>query len=221
LSFSTSAHFTALTLALLEDSGWYKADFTKAENSPFGLNSGCGFATEDCIVNGDLPAYSEGNFCNDYAGNKISTCGPGHKFRGVCDLFDYRLSGGSLARPEREYFSNVYFGPKISVLSDYCPTVVRFAGFSADCNDLSATKIDKVEVFSDNSRCMDVSINNGSKTSVCISGTCDNDAKRYVFDVGNKSYYCGYGEDGTTIKASHNGKSYSFTCPRLVQVCPE
>jgi hypothetical protein len=214
---STSAHFTPLTLALLEDSGWYKVDFSLADNSPFGLASGCGFATKDCIVDGEIPEYSQGNFCNDLSRDGIWSCDPGHNFRGLCDLVDYFPT----TRPGREYFPNGYLGPQAHTRADFCPTVYKFFDYSAECTDVDGVKIDNIEVFSDNSRCMDVSINNAARTSVCLSGVCDNDAKEYVFEVGNTSYSCGFGDDGKKIESVKNGKKYSFTCPKLVQVCPE
>src|SRR5690349_11266657 len=41
--------FSYFTLALLEDSGWYKADYSKAENMMFGRGQGCAFIYESCI----------------------------------------------------------------------------------------------------------------------------------------------------------------------------
>jgi hypothetical protein len=38
------------TLALLEDSGWYKVDYSKAEVMPWGRERGCEFLEEKCIV---------------------------------------------------------------------------------------------------------------------------------------------------------------------------
>jgi hypothetical protein len=38
------------TLALLEDSGWYKVDFSKSETLPWGRKRGCEFLQEKCIM---------------------------------------------------------------------------------------------------------------------------------------------------------------------------
>lgn len=74
---------SALTLALLEDSGWYRADYsattmstTKEERhvrpSPFGRGAGCDFVEADCVVpdpasetGGRVPKYARGYFCAD------------------------------------------------------------------------------------------------------------------------------------------------------------
>ena len=56
-----------LTLALLEDSGWYRSSFHRSTVPLFGRGAGCGFVDGDCIgeFNTVLPEYSRGFFCND------------------------------------------------------------------------------------------------------------------------------------------------------------
>ena len=56
---------SALTLAALEDSGWYVADYSVAEPLAWGRHRGCTFASADC-VDGD-PLTSE--FCNVEGGH--------------------------------------------------------------------------------------------------------------------------------------------------------
>ena len=55
---------SSLTLSLLHDSGWYKPDYSVAMNSPFGHGAGCEFVEEPCVINGEIPKYSSGSFCN-------------------------------------------------------------------------------------------------------------------------------------------------------------
>ena len=38
-----------ITLALFEDSGWYKVDYTKAQAVPWGKDKGCEFLEAKCI----------------------------------------------------------------------------------------------------------------------------------------------------------------------------
>jgi len=55
--------FTPLTLALLEDSGWYKIDYQRAVPALFGRGAGCGFVKGGCIAEeGDMPLYAKGFF---------------------------------------------------------------------------------------------------------------------------------------------------------------
>merc|ERR1712157_356046 len=41
--------FSSLTLALLEDSSWYKANFKNARTNSFGHGAGCGFILDTCL----------------------------------------------------------------------------------------------------------------------------------------------------------------------------
>ncbi len=202
------------------DSGWYKVDYTQAENSPFGIHSGCDFVNKDCIVNNAVPSYSEGSFCAEYASEGKWRCDPGHNFRGVCDLYDYRLYQTQISKPSREYFSNPYIGPLAFIHADYCPTVFPYSDSSADCQDESSTKIDVVEEFGSDSKCMNVEVN-GDQKALCMTSTCDNDGKRLVFDVQGLSYACDFGDDGKTMQVQSNGNIYRFVCPKLAQACPE
>eukprot|EP00566_Odontella_aurita_P024760 CAMPEP_0113584424 /NCGR_PEP_ID=MMETSP0015_2-20120614/33102_1 /TAXON_ID=2838 /ORGANISM="Odontella" /LENGTH=97 /DNA_ID=CAMNT_0000489485 /DNA_START=3 /DNA_END=292 /DNA_ORIENTATION=+ /assembly_acc=CAM_ASM_000160 len=61
---STRQHLSPLTLAILEDTGWYKPDYTKAALGPFGHGAGCDFVFGDCIVNGEIPPYGRDYFCS-------------------------------------------------------------------------------------------------------------------------------------------------------------
>ena len=222
---STSLHFTPLTLALLEDSGWYKVNYELGYNSPFGIQAGCGFAKEECIVDNVLPDYSVGNFCNDASFEKPFRCDPGHNYRGLCDLYDYNLLQSPPSwKPERQYYTNSFVGPVHQTHSDWCPTIYKYSDSSAECTDTNAVvaKIDNdVEVFGEGSRCMDVSINGGSSSGICIESFCNNEGKQFVFDVDGSSYSCGVGEDGIVKEFMGYGKALKFTCPRLTQACPE
>jgi hypothetical protein len=67
-----------LTLALLEDSGMYRADYSKAMNWSWGKNAGCHFQKrvlnqgQNAIVSGRLEVYRDGycwgTVCDDNFG---------------------------------------------------------------------------------------------------------------------------------------------------------
>lgn len=60
------------TLALLEDSGWYKANFSMSKNPSFGHGAGCDFVNKPCIVD-DTPTSPQ--FCNT-TDKRIVKCDP-------------------------------------------------------------------------------------------------------------------------------------------------
>ena len=85
--------FSSLTLALLEDTGWYKGNYEMTTMSTFGLGAGCGFVNEDCInEDGTIPASSKGFFCNSLSTLRRQSfhCTPTHEGIGYCDLFDFQ-----------------------------------------------------------------------------------------------------------------------------------
>ncbi|KAL7466182.1 hypothetical protein ACHAXS_006476 [Conticribra weissflogii] len=74
-----------LSLALLEDSSWYKADFSKATVPVFGRGAGCGFVQGRCVVNGKVQDHSIGFFCDI---NSQTGCDFTHLHKATCDIGD-------------------------------------------------------------------------------------------------------------------------------------
>jgi hypothetical protein len=117
-----------LTLALLEDSGWYKANFNTSKVSPWGHGVGCAFVNgSPCLIpanatNDDpptVPDYSIGFFCND---QQQPGCSAGHSRKLSCSIVDYADILPSNLSPDEEF---QYFigepnkgGPR---QTDYCP----------------------------------------------------------------------------------------------------
>ena len=46
---SSAPVYSRLTLALLEDSGWYLTDYSRAQPLAWGAGAGCHFATKSCM----------------------------------------------------------------------------------------------------------------------------------------------------------------------------
>lgn len=74
------AKFSKFTMALMEDSGWYKVDMSKADHLTFGENDGCDFLNPDNSCE-QLAAfgteYCKPNDKNQYCdanGDKVQTC---------------------------------------------------------------------------------------------------------------------------------------------------
>lgn len=121
---------SALTLGLLLDSGWYKPDFSVAKVSVFGHGAGCGFVEENCIVDGEVPSYAHGIFCNtEYKivdGNFLGAfgCDPTHTGMGICDLVDFSQLSTAYTPPPPEfrYFPDAPTLGALTTRTDYCPT---------------------------------------------------------------------------------------------------
>ena len=81
--FSQSVNVVSpLTLAFLEDSGWYRASYLSeyVRVSPFGHRSGCSFVEDGCLdEDGSVPSALRENFCDSLISVKESgdqTCDP-------------------------------------------------------------------------------------------------------------------------------------------------
>jgi hypothetical protein len=118
----TSNVFTPLTLAVMEDSGWYRANYTVSQLSPWGLGAGCEFITGKCLTvtsNGPvLPNYSMGYFCND---ETSKGCSPELTTKLACSVVDYYyLVPQTLPPTNMQYFPD---SPTKGGLlqADFCP----------------------------------------------------------------------------------------------------
>ena len=72
-----------LTLALLQDTGYWKINFEMGQPPIWGANDGCDFFYESCLVDG-IPMFDE--FCNiDFSiDHSIDRCGYYHVDKAVC-----------------------------------------------------------------------------------------------------------------------------------------
>ncbi|KAL7480684.1 hypothetical protein ACHAW6_006352 [Cyclotella cf. meneghiniana] len=111
---------TAVTLALFEDTGWYKANFSASPGtlSPpsFGYGAGCAFLTNDCILDDNVPEFGQDTFCKTLTTASPIRCDVSHKRFTKCDLVDYSaytedpvysyLTAPSAPGLEYQYFTN-------------------------------------------------------------------------------------------------------------------
>ncbi|KAF8276142.1 putative surface protease GP63 [Trypanosoma cruzi] len=108
-------YYTALTMAALEDTGFYKANWGKEEPMSWGNNSGCALLTEKCVING-VTKYPE-MFCT--AESRLLLCTSDRLGLGHCtiELYDAPLP------PQFQYFSNPKIGGAPNTLMDFCPYI--------------------------------------------------------------------------------------------------
>ena len=105
------------TLALLEDSGYYKANYYTGGLMQFGRNKGCDFLNSKCIINGNInPKFSNEFFDkinNDYSYVDTS-CSSGRQSRSYHLFYIYP----SIPK-EYQYFNSISYGGWDG--ADYCP----------------------------------------------------------------------------------------------------
>lgn len=123
---SSKSPLSSLTLALMEDSGWYAVDYASAEPLAWGKGQGCDFVRKQCGSGWDTSRY----FC-DVQGS--SGCTIDMRFRAMCDVRTHHA-----ALPSKfQYFSDPTKGGT-NALMDYCP--VYRASSDGECVKGSITE---------------------------------------------------------------------------------
>ena len=113
------------TLALLEDTGFYKANYYTGGLMQFGKNKGCEFLYSKCINNGNINQKFSNEFFdkikNQFNNVGIDTsCSSGRQSRTYHFLYHYNNG----IPQDYQYFSNPNIGGFSSV--DYCPVSLSF-----------------------------------------------------------------------------------------------
>ncbi|GER47925.1 metalloendopeptidase / zinc ion binding protein [Striga asiatica] len=140
-SVDTRSVVSRMTLALLEDSGWYRANYSSADHLEWGHHQGTEFVTSPC--NQWKGAYH----CNS---TQFSGCTYNREAEGYCPIMSY---SGDLPQ-WAQYFPQPNKGGQSS-LADYCTYFVAYSDGS--CTDISSARApDRMlgEVRGSDSRCM-------------------------------------------------------------------
>ena len=103
------------TLALLEDIGFYKANYFTGGLMKYGKNKGCEFLTSKCVNDSKIGINFKNEFfeMNDL-NNFVSSCSSGRQSRTYHSLYEYNN-----IPDEYQYYSNNTFGGRSS--ANYCP----------------------------------------------------------------------------------------------------
>ncbi|KAJ1393198.1 Peptidase M8, leishmanolysin [Sesbania bispinosa] len=140
-SVDTRSVVSKMTLALLEDSGWYKANYNMADRLDWGRNQGTEFITSPCNL------WKGAYHCNT---TQFSGCTYNREAEGYCPILTY---SGDLPQWAR-YFPQANKGGQSS-LADYCTYFVAYSdGSCTDTNSARAPDRMLGEVRGSNSRCM-------------------------------------------------------------------
>jgi hypothetical protein len=216
----TTNILSSLTLALLEDSGWYKANYTNSRMSPWGLGVGCDFVEQPCIVDGKVPDYAKGFFC-DTAGSK--GCSSEHTHKMACTVLDYTLYESDML-PTDPY---VYFADDVAKggprQADYCPVYgTTFNNLNAeqlDCRNAANTPTLNVfsEEYGENSKCITSAIGE----SMCFQTACVKSDRTLRIKVLGDWKICEYDFQEHEVAVGQGLLRTSIICPRLAQACPD
>jgi len=197
---------SALTLALLQDSGWYQVNFEAAQRWRWGWRRGCAFVTQPC---------SENSWKDLYCSNNQLKCNQERSSKAQCN------SKNNAATDAHLYFM------------DNCPTLKSFTnrGFCQDLTSTLAIKENQYgENFGDASSCFDVRTTSDALVvpacyqTRCITNSATN-ASQVVFTIFNKNYGCPAGahsNQDTWVRVDHPalpGGSIQVLCPQYQFFC--
>ena len=104
--------FSDITMALIEDSGWYLADFSYSQKLKWGYKAGCAWFEEKCIKQ---EKASFKGFCDK--STNLNECDVFNLGYGNC-LITYSEN----IPPHEQYFQDKKLGGREII--DYCPTIV-------------------------------------------------------------------------------------------------
>ncbi|CAH8290599.1 unnamed protein product [Heterobilharzia americana] len=115
-----------VTLAFFKDSGWYKVNYRKAMEWPYGKNLGCNFATKSCYEFAEIQRGKNQTIAPFCDNSKITCMGP--YAYGMCNIliYDQPLPVEDRFFATDPYGSGQegkYFGGE-DPFQDYCPTQV-------------------------------------------------------------------------------------------------
>jgi len=216
----TANIMSPITLALLEDSGWYVANFNNSRISPWGLSVGCDFVTKDCLNKEDssIPSYGRGFFCNDESSRG---CSPNHNYKMGCTLIDYKVYYNSLPQKRFQYFSDypALGGPE---QADYCPVFGTATGgkdiHQLDCRE--PTNRPTVNIYSEDYRhdsmCFEVEGSARCYISKCVLSEMN--LRIFVLDTW---YICNHDFQEIDVDVTSGWIERTITCPRISSMCPD
>ena len=206
-----------ISLALLEDSGWYKINYYTGGLFRYGKGEGCAFLNTKCVTDG-IPNFPK-EFCTN---NYEEKCSSGYLNRGKCFI----LSKYNQLNPNYQYYSNPKKGGFKQ--ADYCPIsednyYYYYYNNLCDSNGLRSNyAIEFGEKYGDNSICIESSLvpNNISnfqnqKRTMCHEIKCNFENNTFIIYLGSTIVNC----PGKYIELTVDGYSGSIFCPDFDRVC--
>jgi leishmanolysin len=209
-----------ISLALMEDSGWYKVNYYTGGLFRYGKNDGCDFLTTKCIMD-----QGKTKFPNEFS-TQISApmCYAGRSGRGESSL----SKNLHITEANYQYWGNSNEGGYTN--ADFCPTAQSTDNdsvyFSSSCyigtsklpaamgeitNGLNSCFISSLTPSNDNT----VNDLKGSSRAICYPITCNSSSMTYSVTVGKQIATCP--KAGGSIQVT--GFDGNLNCPDFNLVC--
>ncbi len=246
--FTNNPVFSRITLALMEDTGWYTANYEMAEKLDWGRNSGCIFAQNSCKAWMDYRMRNSSSispYCTQLPFKSHTRTGCTHNYHGVgiCSLVKYKTP----LPIAYQYFDSLpgvdapsYYGGA-TFLADYCPyyqeldwkkgdVTVRSSSCKHESNKPSSDKNYALEMYGENSACFlqgkawtqascSRTVTALDWGSGCYSHVCT--IEGFVLSISGQSYPCQFAGQTLVIAVIHGGLLHkgSIICPACEDLC--
>ncbi|CAJ1959126.1 unnamed protein product [Cylindrotheca closterium] len=230
----TTNILSTLTLALMEDSGWYKANYTMGAANPWGLGAGCDFVEQPCLkpdpATGQVsvPEYARGYFCTEQS---KPGCSPALTHKMACTVLDYfYILPRTLPSNRFQYFPDepTKGGPR---QADYCPVMgSTYKGLDAEglsCSDPRNAELLNVysEVYGEGSQCIESLPDNIGGTTggdgKCYQTACIKDEMVLKINVRGEWLTCENDFQELSVRVGGGAVPLTLKCPRLSTACPD
>ncbi|XP_045109228.1 leishmanolysin-like peptidase isoform X1 [Portunus trituberculatus] len=243
--------YSRITLALMEDTGWYKANYHLAQPLKWGRHLGCTFAMKSCkeyMEEQTRSGRSIHPFCNKVKRDPLETdCTEDRSSVALCNLVEHRnqLPGHYQnfgAIPHVTSSRVGFYGGSVA-LADYCPYIQEFTWKNNDVvirgshcqypeNNPDSEKNFALEAYAEDSRCFNQEREWVERTcghlrqwqhwgSGCYQYLCVDG--RLHLTVANHTYTCYHAGQIINISIFHNGWLHegAVVCPPCSELCEE
>ena len=200
-----------ITLALFEDSGFYKVNYYSGGLFKFGKGAGCRFFNDKCVLN------DEAQFTDFCAVSSKPLCSSSRALKSSCFMGRYPSIPSKYA-----YFSDKNIGGYSS--ANYCPVAYETHPdndyFPKHCQ-FGSESSNYGEKLGPNSFCFMSSIVDGSSNDsddkpVCYEIECDRSNKKIIVKIGSSRVECPNG--GGSVNAP-SGMKGTIDCPEYSDLC--
>ncbi|PWV01247.1 putative surface protease GP63 [Trypanosoma cruzi] len=206
-SFVVSGYYTAITMALFTDLGYYKANFEMAEPMSWGSGAGCALLTDKCVTDG-ATLYPD-MFCTD-SSDATLRCTSDRQSLGTCAIYQ-----DDNIPPEFQYFATKQ-GSRRGAMMEYCPFIAPMNG--TGCMD-GDEAIMPGSVVGPSSRCLTgENLRMGSTVvgDVCVQLRCGEGTLSVRYRGSEEWHPCAPGQTLTPPAPFTAG---SIRCPSFSDVC--
>ena len=208
-----------ITLALFEDSGWYKVNYYTGGLFRYGKDEGCEFFEKNCLIDGDTVFPNE--FCDSRGEPK---CVNSHLATGECIIGEYDDIPSKF-----QYFSDEKKGGLPD--AEYCPVgdiyskdILDESYFESSCRYGDSLNLfpHYGEVIGNDSICFESSLvpryspQPYKWRAICYPIACDRKNKQIIVYVNDLSVVCP--TEGGTLKKIKGFKG-KINCPKYNMIC--